>query len=89
LVFTRYMLMSVAKRNDEDERTLGELFYFMVDEVADITFHHSMKILMDAMIESLKAIFQATEEQITKFTDDFIGRLPDYMRKPLLAANNA
>ena len=35
LVFTRYMLMSVAKRNDEDERTLGELFYFMVDEVAD------------------------------------------------------
>ena len=89
LVFTRYMLMSVAKRNDEDERTLGELFYFMVDEVADITFNHSMKILMDAMIESLKAIFQATEEQITRFTDDFIGRLPDYMRKPLLAANNA
>ena len=63
--------------------------YFMVDEVADITFNHSMKILMDAMIESLKAIFQATEEQITRFTDDFIGRLPDYMRKPLLAANNA
>ena len=28
LVFTRYMLMSLAKRNDEDERTLGELFYF-------------------------------------------------------------
>ena len=48
-----------------------------------------MKILMDAMIESLKAIFQATEKQITRFTDDFIGRLPDYMRKPLLAANNA
>ena len=42
LVFTRYMLMSVAKRNDEDIRTLGELFYFMLDEVADITFSQSM-----------------------------------------------
>jgi hypothetical protein len=89
LVLTRYMLMSVAKRNDEDERTLGELFYFMVDEVADITFNQSMKILMDAMLESIKAIFQATEEQLTAFTNNFINRLPDYMRKSLLAANDA
>ena len=87
LVFTRYMLMSVAKRDDEDERTLGELFFFMVDEVADITFNQSMKILMDAMIESIKAIFQATVEQIEKFTTNFINRLPDYMQKPLLASN--
>lgn len=89
LVFTRYMLMSVGKRNDEDERTLGELFYLMVDEVADITFNQSMKILMDAMIESIKAIFQATAEQIEKFTNDFINRLPDYMQKSLLASSNA
>ena len=89
LVLTRYMLMSVAKRNNEDERTLGELFYFMVEEVADITFNQSMKILMDAMLESIKAIFQATEEQLTAFTNDFINRLPDCMQKPLLAANNA
>lgn len=89
LVFTRYMLLSVGKRNDEDERTLGELFYLMVDEVADITFNQSMKILMDAMIESIKAIFQATAEQIEKFTNDFINRLPDYMQKSLLASSNA
>ena len=61
------MLMSVAKRNDEDERTLGELFYFMVDEVADITFNHSMKILMDAMIESLKS--NLPEKQRNKSQD--------------------
>lgn len=89
LVFCRYMLMSVAKRNDEDERTLGELFFFMVDEVADITFSQSMKILMDAMLESIRTIFQATEEQITSFTNDFISRLPEYMQKPLLAATAA
>lgn len=89
LVFTRYMLMSVAKRNDEDERTLGELFYFIVDEVADITFNQSMKILMEAMIASIKAVFQATEEQITRFTNDFISRLPEYMQKSLLATAGA
>lgn len=86
LVFTRYMLMSVAKRNDEDERTLGELFFYFVDEVADITFNQSLSILVTAMLESISAIFQATEYQIAKFMDDFISRLPEYMQKPLLAA---
>lgn len=89
LVFTRYMLMSVAKRNDEDERTLGELFFYMVDEVADITFNQSMRILMEAMIASVKQIFQATEDQIDRFTADFINRLPDYMQKSLIRSATA
>lgn len=42
-VFTRCMLLSVAKRNDEDMRTLGELFYMMVEEMSDVTFHKSRK----------------------------------------------
>ena len=86
LVFTRYMLMSVAKRNDEDNRTLGELFFFMVDEVADISFNRSMSILLDAMIASIQSVFQATEEQICAFTRDFIGKLPKYMRESLSTA---
>ena len=85
LVFTRYMLMSVAKRDDEDERTLGELFYFMVDEAADITFSQSMKILPDAMLASIRTVFQASEEQINTFMNDFISRLPEYMQKSLPA----
>ena len=84
-----HMLMSVAKRDDEDERTLGELFYFMVDEAADITFSQSMKILLDAMLASIRSIFQASEEQIMAFTNDFISRLPEYMQKSLLAATEA
>ena len=85
LVFTGYMLMSVAKRDDEDGRTLGELFYFMVDEAADITFSQSMKILLDAMLASIRTVFQASEEQINTFMNDFISRLPEYMQKSLPA----
>lgn len=32
------MLLAVAKRGNEDERTLGELFNLMVSEVADLSF---------------------------------------------------
>ncbi|MCD5530498.1 IS4 family transposase, partial [Lactobacillus delbrueckii subsp. lactis] len=79
----------VEKRDDEDDRTIGELFYCMVGELADITFNHSLQILVEAMFESVKEIFQPTEEQMERFTDAFISRLPKYMQEaisPSLAA---
>lgn len=82
-VFTRYMLLSVAKRNDEDMRTLGELFYMMVEEMTDVTFHKSMLILQEAMRASVKTIFHATEKQIQAVLADFVNRLPQYMRDAL------
>ena len=36
IVFTRYMLLALEQRKDEDQRTLGELFFFLVDEMTDI-----------------------------------------------------
>lgn len=75
--------MSVAKRDDEDERTLGELFYCMIDELADITFSHSLQLITDAMLASVKQVFHASEAQIAEFTADFINRLPKYMQKLL------
>ena len=83
IVFTRYMLMSVAKRDDEDERTLSELFYCMIDELADITFSHFLQLITDAMLASVKQVFHASEAQIAEFTADFINRLPKYMQKLL------
>ncbi|MDY2594196.1 MAG: transposase, partial [Oliverpabstia sp.] len=44
IVFTRYMLLSIEQRQNEDQRTLGELFFFLVDEMADITFCRSLTV---------------------------------------------
>ena len=38
------------------------------------------------MIDSVCAIFQPTEEQLTLFIDMFVGRLPDYIRNSLAKA---
>ncbi|MCD5543749.1 hypothetical protein LOB69_09720 [Lactobacillus delbrueckii subsp. lactis] len=37
-----------------------------------ITFNHSLQILVEAMFESLKEIFQPTEEQMERFTNAFM-----------------
>jgi len=39
------MLLSIEKRIDEDDRTAGELFFLMCDELQDITFSQSMSII--------------------------------------------
>ena len=57
IVFTRYMLLAMEQRQNEDQRALGELFFFLVDEMADITFNRSLCILMDALMASLEKAF--------------------------------
>lgn len=83
IVFTRYMLLAMEQRQNEDQRTLGELFFFLVDEMADITFNRSLGILMDALMASLQEILKLSDEQLTAFTADFEARLPEYLRNAL------
>ena len=82
IVFTRYMLLAVECQN-EDQRTLGELFFFLVDEMSDITFSRSLNILMDALMASLQEILKLSDEQLTAFTADFEARLPEYLHNAL------
>ena len=83
IVFARYMLLALEQRKSEDQRTLGELFFFLVDEMADITFTRSLCILMDALMASLQEILNLSEEQLAAFTADFVSRLPQYLQNAL------
>lgn len=83
VVFTRYMLLAVEQRQNDDQRTLGELFFFLVDEMADISFYHSLTILMDALMASLQEILKLSDDQLAAFVTDFESRLPEYLRKAL------
>jgi hypothetical protein len=86
IVFTRYLMIAMEQRRNEDERTLGEIFFFFTDELADITFGESFQIILNIMIDSVCAIFQPTEEQLQLFIDMFVGRLPEYIRNSLAKA---
>ena len=83
IAMVRYMILSVFQRQDEDQRALGELFYVMLAELEDITFHQSMMILVEAMFQAVKSVFRVTEEQLEVFAADFYSRLPEYMQRAL------
>lgn len=86
IVFTRYLMIAMEQRRNEDDRTLGEIFYFFTDELRDISFGESFQIIITAMIDSVCAIFQPTEGQLELFIEIFVGRLPEYIRNSLAKA---
>lgn len=86
IVFTRYMLLALTGRQNRDLRTMGEIFFFLTDELADITFAYAFGIILQAMIESIHKHFCVTDEQIEAFISDFYLGLPEYMQVALAKA---
>ena len=83
IVFTRYMLLALTGRQNQDLRTMGEIFFFLTDELSDITFVYAFGIILQAMIESIHKHFQITDEQMQEFINDFYLGLPEYMQTAL------
>ena len=80
VVFVRYILLALEQRGATDQRTFGELFLVMVDELADISFSHSLCLILEAMLESICEVFQASEEQCSRLMEAFLSRLPEHFR---------
>ena len=89
IVFTRYMMLSVAQRRNEDDKTICELFFCLLDELDDITFSQSMRIIIDALMNTVMEYFHITEQQLEEFTASFVQRLPKYMQPALLYGQHA
>ena len=83
IVFARYMMLAVTQRCNTDDKTICELFFCLMDELDDITFSQSMRIIIDALMDTVMEYFHITEQQLEEFTASFIQRLPKYMQKAL------
>ena len=83
IVFARYMMLSVAQRENADDKTICELCFCLLDEMEDITFSRSMRIIIDALMNTVMEYFHITEAQLEEFTASFVQRLPKYMQDAL------
>ena len=83
------MMLSVAQRKNEDDKTICELFFCLMDELDDITFSQSMRIIIDALMDAVMEYFHITEQQLEEFTASFIQRLLKYMQNALSYGESA
>lgn len=85
---SKYLLF-VAKRRNEDDKTICKLFSCLMDELKDITFSQSMQIILVALLDTVIEFFHITKAQLEEFTSSFIGHLPKYMQDELSGVQSA
>lgn len=83
VVFTRYMMLSLERRQNEDQRSLGELFLLTCDELDDITAEKSLMLIMKTLIQAIEDRLFLTKQQISDFLDAFIELLPNFIKSKL------
>lgn len=83
VVFTRYMMLSVENRESQDARSLGELFLYLTDEMADITWIQAFQLLLQMFRELLSDSCELSERKITELVDAFMSALPAVLQKQL------
>lgn len=84
IVFIRYMMLAISSREEEDPKTIGQLFYVCCDEVEDIRFTEALLMILELLGSMLAEDFLLDDEQIQQFLDRFFNNLPNFLRKSLL-----
>ncbi len=80
IVFFRYFMLALESRENKDDRTMGDLFYFHCDELEDISFHEALLMILDFLKMMLKKYFSISGKKIQNFTDDFLKSLPEIFK---------
>lgn len=80
IVFLRYICLSWTRRDNNDPRTMGDLFFIAYEEVADITFAQAFSLIIEALKSALCEFLFLSRDQIDAFISAFIDRLPPFWR---------
>jgi hypothetical protein len=83
VVFARYMMLALEKRESEDPRSLGELFACCTEELKDISVIEAFAILVDSIQETFEEHFDIKEEELNRIIEKFLSKLPENLKSTL------
>jgi hypothetical protein len=84
IVFLRYAMLSQEARNATDDRTLGDLFYYLREELADIKLSHSLMLLVDTLRQVLSQLPLLSQEMANEIMNSFLNAIPHPIKEKLL-----
>jgi hypothetical protein len=84
IVFLRYAMLSQEKRNATDDRTLGDLFYYLREELADIKLSQSLMLLVDTLRQVLSQLPLLSQEMANEIMNTFLNAISHPLKEKLL-----
>ncbi|WDL96765.1 IS4 family transposase [Alicyclobacillus sp. ALC3] len=85
IVFTRYIMLATAARDEQDPRTIGALFFDCCDELDDIRFADAMRLLIELLRSIMKTADVQNDNVIDMIVKQFITHLPSSIKEKLVA----
>jgi hypothetical protein len=67
-----------------DDRTLGDLFYYLREELADIKLSHSLMLLVDTLRQVLSQLPLLSQEMANEIMNSFLNAIPHPIKEKLL-----
>jgi hypothetical protein len=80
IVLSRYIFLALERRQNIDDRTLGELFFIMCDELNDISFAQALELIFSTIEQCMNDYLCLAKSQIKAFVEQFISCLPQYIK---------
>ena len=84
IVFLRYAMLAMESRYATDDRTIGELFYYLREELADIKLSQSLMLMVDALRDVLKKLPLLSQEMANQIMTTFLNTIPLPLKQKLL-----
>ena len=84
IVMSRYMMLALDKRLEEDSRSFGELFFDTCDELPDINWEKALLLLIDTFLNVVAERYFLANDEVESLLAIFINALPEPFRKNLI-----
>jgi hypothetical protein len=84
IVFLRYAMLALESRKANDDRTIGDLFFLLREEMADIQFSQSLMLLVDTLRHVLNELPTLSEKMANEIMDSFLNAIPHPLKQRLL-----
>jgi hypothetical protein len=83
MVVVRYIFLALESRENVDERSIGDLFWFTCDELEDISFSVAFELLISTFKNFICEHFSLASAQIDEGVSLFFASLPCYIKTRL------
>jgi len=76
IVFAQYMMLSEQQRLSVDNRSIGDLFFFTVDELRDLAFDQALVLILSAIFHAVTESYELSDKEKDILVQAFLSSIP-------------
>ena len=80
IVFTRYILLEWIRRNRNDQKTYGELFFMFCDDIQDMDLTNALQELMSLFTDIIAIVSTDITELLKNKVDNWMKSQPLFIQ---------